>query len=147
MMPELNEDRINYETNLQIGDTVLTRKTGLPGMGKVIGIQTGPLYVAHHKYLIIGKENDDGSETLKCVNQQGNQPCQRWDDLYPEWFLSPICTVKFEALQRIMSYQEFRDSRQWDENVTEDAIKAYYDIECPQTNVIAYPVSDLEKFE
>ena len=46
-----------------------------------------------------------------------------------------------------MSYQEFVASREWDGGVTNDAIKVYYDIECPESNVIAYPLDDLEKFE
>lgn len=146
-MPELNENRINYNIGITLGDTVMTRKTGLPGLGKVFGIITGPLFVAQNKYLIVGREEEDGSETLKCVNQNGVQPCRTWDDLYPEWFLNPICFVKFASLQRTMSYQEFRNSREWPDSITEDAIKVYYDIECPQTNVIAYPAEDLEKFE
>jgi hypothetical protein len=95
----------------------------------------------------MGKEDADGEELLKCVNRNGENPYTLWDDLYPEWFLSPICYVKFETMQRTLSFKEFRDSRDWDESITEDAIKVYYDLECPQTNVIAYPLHDLEKFE
>ena len=41
-MPELSEDKIIDDIDLTIGDTVMTCKTGLPGMGIVVGILTGP---------------------------------------------------------------------------------------------------------
>lgn len=149
------DNMIVKETAFHIGDTVMSRKTGLPSMGEVIGIVTGPLFVDMHQGQIIWKSKEQGvpeedlepDDCLFIVTHRRDQHMmmyKRWSDLYPQWMWSPIAYVRFDQPQKNMSFDEFVESFPKDDMPSDEALRELYKREVPATNIVAYPVEDLE---
>ena len=111
----------------KLGDQVVSKKTGYPGAGEVCGIVKAGLYVA----------------------STGNKPIDSfccWNDLYPDWPEKPIVYVRFEETRRTVTFEEFCKYIP-DERYHEYDLKTIYAFQIPITNVIAYPIDDLEYFD
>ena len=115
-------------------------------MGQVIGAVTGPLWATQNNFYLLSDKDQDPPSYL-CVNAAGNIQFTNWNTKYPNWVLKPVIVVKFSEIQTTLSFEEFKAFRKWDEAISDEGIKACYDLECPKSNIIAYPEDDLEKYE
>jgi len=159
MDKEKLDELIVKETEFGIGDSVISKKMGLPSMGEVIGILTGPLFVEMHQGQIIWKVKDHVDESeyddltpddcLFIVAHRRDRHMmmyKRWSDLYPKWMWEPIAYVKFGQPQRNMSFEEFSSTfTDEDDKPSAKTMEELYKREVPTTDIVAYPVGDLEK--
>lgn len=111
-----------YTEEMNIGDKVVSRQTGLPGVGTICGVVAAKLLVL----------------------VQGSVPRERWDLLYPDWNNKYICYVEYDEEQYIQSYNEFIMSAP--DNMPNDDLRILYKYS-PQAHIISYPIDDLELFE
>lgn len=110
----------------KLGDQVTSKRTGYPGVGEVCGIVRAGLYHA----------------------SAGNRPLEDyrcWNDLYPDWYEKPIVYVRFEEVRRTVTFEEFCKYLP-DDRYNDYDLKTIYALKIPQTNIIAYPIEDLEYF-
>ena len=110
---------------IRLGDKVVSRKTGYPGSGEVCGIVYAGLYVA---------------TTQKKMEDFG---C--WNDLYPDWTDKTIVYVRFEEPRKTVTKEEY--AKYLPEGYEKYDLETLYAFQIPFTNVIGYPVDDLELFE
>lgn len=125
---EIDESLINTKAPIfKYGDTVCSKSTGFPGVGKIISLINGHTYNA------------------MCLNGQ----LTTWDIKFPEWKNEFIYIVAFENKRKPLRYDEFIDSAKENSQINmyrkEIIDKIYQDI--PERRVIAYPEQDLELFE
>ena len=110
----------------ELGDKVVSKKTGYPGSGEVCGVVYAAMYVATTK-----KELKD----FEC-----------WNDLYPDWHEKHIVYVRFDEPRRTVTFEEF--CRYMPEHKYDGYdLQTIYAFSIPYTNVIAYPIEDLEFFD
>ena len=156
MDKEKLDELIVKDTEFKMGDSVISKKTGLPAMGEIIGMLTGPLFVEMHQGQIIWKTKEDvvdddnlSTDDLQFVvthrRDQHMMMYKRWSDLYPRWMWEPIAYVRFDQPQKNMSFEEFCETFPEEDKPSMEALKELYKREVPATNIVAYPVEDLEK--
>lgn len=109
----------------KLGDQVVSKRTGYPGTGEVCGIVAAGLYHA---------------TTQKSLDSYG---C--WNDLYPDWIEKPIVYVRFEESRKTVTKEEF--AKYLPEGLKQYDLDTLYAFQVPVTNVIAYPIEDLELFD
>lgn len=104
---------------MNIGDRVVSRQTGLPGVGTVCGVVTGEF-----------------------VRASGPKP--RWDILYPDWIEKYVYYIKYDEMRYIVSFDEYKDGSP--DSIPHNDLKVMYKYS-HKTNIISYPQDDLEIFE
>lgn len=110
---------------MKIGNDVISKKTGLPASGVVVGLVTGEFYLG--------------------ITRRPVETFVKWNQLYPEWVEKSIIYVKLSSPQKSMSFEEFKEYS--DPSITEDKLKVLYDYQVPLSPHIAYPEDDLEVLE
>lgn len=112
---------------MKIGDKVVTRKTGQPGTGVIIGV-FAPEF----------------------VKSQGH--ALSWDNLYPDWSEKPVYLVKFDRPQKPLSFDEYiEDVTAKYQSIgqpmpPEDFLEMEYLNNVPFVKTATYPADDLEIF-
>lgn len=111
---------------MKIGDKVITKQTGLPASGTVVGIMIAPIYSAKM-----------GSDYT------------RWSELYPDWIDKEVVFVAFEKPQKPMTMQEYVESfsDEFRESVPSEHFEVLYKYNIPDAKFVAYPIDDLEILE
>jgi hypothetical protein len=115
------------KNKFDIGDEVCSKKTGLPGVGTIVGIL--PLKIAYSGML-------------------GNpeKTCRYWKELHPDFNPeSFVYVVSYDEARKNISFAEF--SRGMAEEIPEDDSRVLYKYTVANINNILYPEEDLEKFE
>ncbi len=125
-----NKDN-KMENRIQLGSMVTSKKTGFPGFGQIVEIALASYY--------------------KFVGKTVGREYRRWDELYPDWDKKVICTVMFREPRKSFTWEEYIDSYKYAiengcEEKSEFELKEIYD-SFPLTQLITYPVDDLELFE
>lgn len=102
------------------GDTVISKKTGLPMSGTVIGM-AGPE-----------------------MGQYSTQSFPRWDELYPSWKDKSIYYIKYKTPQKQCTFEEFCNGMQQYYGFIEmqDLEEKYKEL--PPINIVSFPEDDLE---
>jgi len=111
---------------INLEDDVVSKQTGLPGVGRVCGIVIAPLYCV-----------------IKHINKEENY----WKTLYPDWFYKYVFYVAYSELRYTMSFQEYKSG--WLStfgDTSNEELKVLYKYSQKQTT-IAYPEDDLEIFD
>ncbi len=119
--------RCNVEPIFNIGDKVVSKITGLPGVGQVAGYINGQAF------------ND---------NTYKGHSNLYWDTLFPNWYEKLIYYVYFVEPRKFIRFDEIAMG-QTKENYnlyTEEEWQKYYQ-KLPEVNLIAYTSDDLELFE
>ena len=107
----------------KIGDIVVSRQTGLPAIGKVIGI-FDPIY-----FLVSQQKTD----------------IILWNKLYSDWKTKSVVMIKFNSPQRQLSFDEYMSLPRSSEEISEEVLEEAYD-SMPAVPYSAYPEDDLELF-
>jgi len=110
---------------------VVSKKTGYPGVGIVVGHMIGEFYLFSTKRPV---------ETY-CL----------WNSLYPDWRYKNVVTIFFEEARKTTTMDEVKfdlknNLTHKDKFYTEQDIQNIYD-GIPKSNMAAYPIDDLEIFE
>ena len=108
---------------MNIGDSVMSKKTGFPASGTVAGLVVAPMYI--------------GGRDISMFT--------RWNILYPDWTDKPIVYVVFAEAIRTATFEEFLEYLP--ENMKQYDPHTLYETQVPSTNMIAYPIDDLEVVE
>lgn len=143
------EHLISYECNdITLGTKVTSKKTGLPCVGVVTAIVSGPLFVDIHDATIIYDKQLFSNFEVVSKGKKKIKLFDRWTVVYPQWMLQPVVYVKFEDMQKHMSLLEFKESiisTEFDDlNFTEQDIIDLYNENVQESETIAYPINDLE---
>ena len=114
---------------MNINDTVITKKTGYPASGIVVGIIRSDYY-------------------LHQVGQPDTSLFNRWNNLYPDWFDKSIVYVLFEEAIPPVTFEEYvegmpEDHKKYVEEHHLD-VRTLYETQVTPRKVIAYPIDDLE---
>ena len=113
--------------DIPMGCRVTSKKTGLPMIGTVHGVITAGLYMYSHK-----------------INPDSEYP---WDNLYPEWRDDFVCYVKFDELQKPLTFEEYKNvGEKQGLNKSDEWYRAHYE-DIKEVPCAAYPIQDLEIFE
>jgi len=107
------------------GQKVVSKKTGLPTIGTIVGITEGYFYEEH-------------LESMK-----GLHNFKQWYLLYPNWPTRYVYTVRFSSRQRNLTYEEWCRSLPAWANPTR---QTYEKLILEQVGA-TYPEEDLEPFE
>ncbi len=105
---------------MNLGDVVVSKKTGYPASGTVAGMVVAPMYMA-------GRDQSYFST---------------WNELYPDWTEKPIVYVVFEEARRTVTFEEF--IHYMPESMKNLDPKTLYETHIPTARIMAYPVDDLE---
>lgn len=105
----------------KIGDEVVTKKTGLPGVARIVG-------------LVLPEVLNGGA-------------LSKWDELFPEWRNHEVAYIKYKKPQKPCSYEEFLESIPPElEYLSEEDKELQYLNGVPYQKHSMVPVCDLEKF-
>lgn len=108
--------------NFKIGDQVITKKTGLPGVAYIVGLVL--------------------PEVLS-----NSGAISKWDTLFPEWRNQEVAYIKYKKPQKPCSYEEFLESIPPElEGLPPEDKELYYLNGVPYQKHSMVPVCDLEKF-
>ena len=105
-----------------LNQKVTSKKTGLPMVGKVLGIQSPVVLALTH-----GLSSQVALEKIY----------PNWTNLYPEWATDWVYTIMFDTPARHMSLQEYKTHHP-------DATMEEYKEEVPVNFCATYPQDDLE---
>ena len=107
---------------MKIGDTVISKKTGLPASGTVVAILEPEFFLG----LMPGKY-------------------ERWNELYPNWCDDDkrVVFVRFNSPQKNLAFEEFA-LRYKHYHISLDELKVLYEWTIPLTKNASYPEDDLE---
>lgn len=111
-----------------LGQTVISKKIGLPIVGTIVGMMIGRAY----SLLYIESTNQD-SPIFK-----------NWDKLYPDWQNKIVYSIFSEYPAKILSFEEFKNYFS-EVNDIELLIRAYSEIK--KYSIHSYPEDDLELYE
>ena len=106
---------------MDIGDRVVSRQTGLPGVGEVVGIVSYEFFISTRK------------------NYQGPH---LWDNIYCNWRNEYVIYVGYEEPRHYLSFDEFMSGCPV-ENISTNELKVLYKYS-EKTQLITYPIADLE---
>jgi len=120
-----------------IGDKVVSKKTGLPAIGTVVGILTASIYCHISRLTILSNK--------QVVNGQGESCFITWNKLYPDWTEHMVYFLKLPQPQRTYSFAEFLTVLPADLDL--EIAKKIYKERVGEADLIAYPEADLELFE
>jgi hypothetical protein len=112
-----------------IGQSVVSKKTGLPVMGIVTGVLDATFYAKYIQYINVLKHY------------------ARWFQLYPTWHETWIYFVSFREPQRTCSFDEWRNVhiQSGHERYEEyELTMEKYEEVCPKQVAAMYPQDDLE---
>jgi len=114
--------KVMWKSNMfNIGDKVVSKKTGYPGIGEVCGIGTAQLVIWATK-----------------------KTYHYWDRVYPTWKEKPVYTIRYSEPRFVTTCEEFWDGQTPQEcPVLQAAMLDSRQI----SNIINYPEDDLEKYE
>jgi hypothetical protein len=115
-----------YLCKFNLGQHVITKKTGLPTSGLIIAIEYAiTFYNRVSERYFINKKHP-------------------WDDIYPEWRNTKklVYTLMFKEPQYIVSYKEFLEQAPVEWHTRE-----YYEEKVRKDLYAIYPEDDLELFE
>jgi len=112
-------------SRFSIGDWVVSRKTGFPGKGLIVGVLAA-------KPILYNKQHITGSGY------------EIWDKIYPGWEETFIYYVWYSKLRKPLTIEEYLEYKQ--ENVTDYEIREQYK-QIKQVQMISYPEDDLEFFD
>lgn len=104
----------------KIGQKVISKKTGLPVIGVVVGVMDAVFWASINK---------------------ANMP--RWDKLYPAWKEGYICYVLFKEPMKNMSFAEWKEDFS-DTDISLEELRILYKYTCKKTHSCVYPLEDLE---
>ncbi len=140
---------ISYDCKgMTLGTSVVSKKTGLPSVGIVSAILAGPLFIEIHDGTILYDKDTISNFEVVSKGKKRMPMFDRWTVLYPNWMWEPVIYIKFENMQKHMSLQEFKEtiiSSEFDDlDFTEDDISALYNDSVPESDIVAYPINDLE---
>jgi len=113
-----------------IGDRICSKATGLPGVGDVVGYIIGHMY---YYSVTVGK----GSETKLSY---------KWDNLFPGWKEKMVYYIYYNEPRSACTWKEITEGLNYND-FPEYEWRDYYENKLPKTQLIAYPVDDLELFE
>jgi len=145
-MPPECRKLIADTTIFSVGDKVVSKKTGLPAMGRVIGSLPSYIYGS-----IMGagcRFSSETQEIMICYPNGGG--FATWNKLYPDWPKKYVIFVELPAAQLSMSFEEFCDSYSdyfEEKEYSLDEIKESYREHGVTTKLISYPEDDLELYE
>ncbi len=108
---------------MKLGDTVISKQTGYPASGVVIGLVVAPLYIGQKDVSLFYK----------------------WNDIYPDWTSKPIVYVWFKEPIRTMTFEEYMEHLP--EEMKQYDAKTLYEMNVVKTSTVAYPIDDLEVLE
>ena len=113
-----------------LGQKVMSKKTGLPQTGYIYGIVEGKPF------------------SLNLANRGQLQSYNGWNQHYPNWPLKHIYYVMFDIPSRVISYQEYLQSirANYGPDIPEEQIQAAYN-QIPLELAATYPEDDLEVLE
>lgn len=105
----------------KIGDEVVTKKVGLPAIGRVVGIVSPEVIT---------------------------DPMTRWDKVYPDWKSGTVAYIKFKRPQRPLSLEEWKESipPEIRDHALEEDLEIMYINSVHVTKFSMIPMCDLEKF-
>ncbi len=108
-----------------LGTKVISKKTGLPMTGTIVGTMAPIAYLYWQKWNL---KNSDFK-------------MHRWDELYPDWQEKPLFFVYFDNPAKNCTRKEFEkyDPQYYPKGMTYE--------EVPLVVVAVYPSDDLELFE
>jgi hypothetical protein len=113
-----------------LGDKVVSKRTGCPVVGTIIAIESGETYKntfynTHHVMM------------------------KYWFGLYPYWDTKLVYTVSFTEPQRIGTLEEFvaQSNELFAQRFIEVDLKQLYEVAAPMSKFAQYPEEDLELFE
>lgn len=107
---------------MKIGDTVVSKKTGLPAAGTVVGTVEPEFFLG----MFPGEY-------------------KKWNRLYPDW-ASPtkrVIFVRFNSPQKNVTFEEFKD-RYINSDISEVELDVLYKWTVPLAKNASYPEDDLE---
>ena len=119
---------VYVESNaIKLGDTVISKQTGLPMAGKVMGIMYADFYRALTR------------NQFKCSYE-------RWTELYPLWEEKTIIMVLFSSPIKNLTFEEYiKGYRKTVENdIADDELQVLYKYTVPETISAYYPEEDVE---
>lgn len=108
-----------------LGQSVLSKRTGLPSSGIIVAVE-------HPQFAL--------------MNHFGGEAPKLWSNLYPDWNKKPVYLVNLSKPQKNLSFKEFSDSAK--EHGINDmlTIREEYN-NLPEVTLLLYPEDDLENFE
>lgn len=110
---------------LKFCDKVVSKKTGFPGVGEVVGISVAGWYYGI-QVSMVSEENRD-------------KVCSRWFEAYPNWLHYPLVTVFYTEPRKTLTWEEYASVAPNPSQFEYEAI--------PKTQSIMYPIEDLELFD
>jgi hypothetical protein len=148
LTPRHLDKLIVCHSDLTLGDRVTSKKTGLPAIGKVVAVSTGPVFLQSQNLVIVWKWLDEEETDIECwVVRRSDQIAAyvRWTELYPKWMWEPVIYVEFDEPQRTLSFEEYLDGNNT-KDLDESLAKVLYEREVPKAKVASYPIADVEKY-
>ena len=142
MIPPECRAMITIKSKFSVEDRVVSRKTGLPAIGYVIGMLPAYIYAGMIGARVGFSKRD---ECVKILRDDGSPAFTIWDDLYPDWAKKPIIFVELSEQQKSVSFEEFKSFAP--DNIAEEQLKESYDARVTTTNIITYPEDDLEFYQ
>lgn len=115
------------EPKFQMGDSVASKITGFPGVGKVIALIPSLTYCG--------------------LRQKYEVPL--WDRIFPNWREEYVYLILFEEPRKYMTFEEYNSSfteevKNW---YKPGAMEHFYNDKIELVRTIIYPEQDLELFQ
>ncbi len=114
------------EPKYKVGDLVCSKKTGFPGVARVVSAIPAALYA-----------NNTGIGAMK------------YEELFPGWMLEYMYSVFYDEPRRNLTMEEFLQSYPPYELefFKEEKLQELYEARAPEMRLILYPEQDLELFQ
>ncbi len=112
----------------EIGQLVTSKRTGLPGVGQIVGSMHARSYYR--------------SESIRLNTLD---VCKRWTQDYPLWFdqSALIYFVEYETPRKTCTIDEVKLTNP---EATQDELEYLFEHMVPSITLISYPEDDLEEF-
>jgi|GEM_PF-3271929 len=129
--------------DINLGDSVISRKTGLPACGQVISV-AHPYFFMKIRNITLVQDKD--FRTIVVNRSTRQEEFKTWTDLYPEWFNQPVIYIRYSTPQKNCSFEEFNKSLFPEEQEFPKEIReTMYRLRVPEVNEVCFPIDDLEK--
>lgn len=115
---------------MKLGDRVTSKKTGLPGIGILVGIMRSYIY----------------------VKTQQKKIYFTWDELYPNWKDGCVAYVEMDQPQKSVSFMEYKRSTMLASLQNDTPIPSDVDLQILYKYIVpvkylVFPLDDLELIE